>query len=227
MNYEQLPPKKTRFSQMKIMAILGILTGLFLVEACGRKINPQSADGFVENQNLQRVSWSPNDLPVNLYLDASVPQQYVPTIEKAIAIWNHVGQTIAHEDFFVLRTGDPGSPTPAQDGYNKIYFVHNWNTTTDNEQGLTTVYWAGTRIYEADVRINATGTFQYFTESTDPSRYSEVDFESLIIHELGHVLGLAHVTASDSVMQPSLADGQVRNKPGPTDYKDLASQYGT
>ena len=227
MKARQFLRKRLRVSQLRILAILFIAAGLFLVEACGRTMKAQPSCNFVENQNLQRVSWSPNDLPVNLYLDSSVPQQYIPTIEKAIAIWNQVGQSIAHEDFFVLRSGDPGSSSPTQDGYNKIYFVHTWTSTTDNEQGLTTVYWAGSRIYEANIRINATGMFQYFTSSTNPNRYSDVDFESLILHELGHALGLAHTTASDSVMQPSLANGQIRNTPGPTDYKDLACQYGT
>ena len=204
------------------MALLGILTGLFLVEACGQRLSPQPTCNFVENQQLQRVSWTTN-LPVNVYLDSSVPQSYVSSIEGAMAIWNNLGQKVANHDFFVLRSGDPGSPTPAQDGYNKIYVMHTWEPNLANEQARTTIYWEGNRIYEADTRIDAVN-FSFFTDALNPDPM-EVHLESLVLHELGHMLGLAHTTASDSVMQPSLAGGQIRTTLGTTDVKDMQCQY--
>ncbi len=204
------------------MAILGILSGIVLVEACGRRLNPQPSCNFVENQELQRVSWT-TDLPVNLYLDSSVPPDYVKPISEAIATWNALGEKINNRDFFILNDGDPGSPTPAQDGYSKIYVMHSWEHSLANEQARTTIYWEGNRIYEADMRIDA-ANFQFFTDALDRN-FAQVDLQSLVLHELGHMLGLAHTTATDSVMQPSLAGGQIRETLGQTDIKDIQCQY--
>lgn len=209
------------FRQRRLFAFLGILAGLILVQACGRQLPPQASCNFVQNQSLRRVSWNKN-VPVDLYLDASVPYDYVSSIQSAVTKWNQVGQKLQQQDFFKLKTGNPGSTTPAQDGYTKIYVLNDWEASRPTEQARTTVYWTGSRIYEADMRIN-NKNFQYFTSETPD--YSRVHLESLVVHELGHILGLAHTDAEDSVMQVTLANGKLRETPGSTDVSSLKCEY--
>lgn len=208
--------------QIRIFAVLGILAGLILVQACGRKLPAEPACGFVQNSDMQRVSWK-TDLPITMYLDASVPYDYVQSVQAAMNIWNAQGQAILKKDFFKLASGSPGSSSPALDGYSKIYYMNSWEADRPNEQARTTIYWTGARIYEADMRLNAFN-FQFYTDNTlnDPTK---VNLQSLVVHELGHVLGMAHDPVPTSVMQPSLANGLLRITPGPVDVSSLNCEY--
>ena len=69
----------------------------------------------------------------------------------------------------------------------------------------------GDYIYEADVLIDVSEAF-YFEDEALPASSGRIQFKSLIIHELGHVLGLAHVEegGTNSVMFPKLQFGQLR-----------------
>jgi hypothetical protein len=60
-------------------------------------------------------------------------------------------------------------------------------------------------IYDADVEVN---TFQS-SMSIDDVGPNDIDFNSVITHEIGHFLGLSHSTAEGSTMRPSYAPGQV------------------
>lgn len=208
-------------SQNRIFAFLGIITGLILVQACGRDLPSEVSCNFVQNQNLQRVSWNQN-VPVDLYLDNSFPQEYEPAVRAAIAEWNKVGKSSRGKEFFRLRGGSPGSSTPQQDSYTKIYLLNTWEDEKQTEQARTTIHWSGSQIYEADVRINEKDFDFYISDTPD---YSKVHLESLLIHELGHVLGLAHTTSHESVMQASLANGRSRTEPNATDIKSLTCEY--
>ena len=176
---------------------------------------------FVQNHNQQRVSWS-HDLPINIYLDNSYPQQYESAVRDAINKWNKVGRTIAGQDFFRIRANSPGAPYPAQDGYTKIYFLDSWEADKPSEQARTTVYWTGSRIYEADIRVNNKDFDFYLGNNSDPSR---VHMESLMVHELGHVLVLAHTDDHASVMQVTLANGKSRAELGDIDISSLSCEY--
>jgi hypothetical protein len=182
----------------------------------------QAACNFVQNSELQRVSWK-TDLPITMYLDASVPNDYVQSIQAAMAVWNAQGQATIGQDFFRLGTGNPGLRSPGIDGYSKIYFMSDWESDRLNEQARTTIYWTGARIYEADMRLNG-HNFQFYTDNNQAD-LSKVNLESLIVHELGHVLGMAHDPVVTSVMQPSLANGVLRVTPGAVDTQALSCEY--
>lgn len=190
-----------------------------LVQACSRPLAPQEACNFVQNSQFQRVSWK--NRHVIMYVDASVPAQFVPAIQRAADIWN---QALGENILNIRTTGGGGqSYEPAKDNYSKIYWMKTWDAHKPNEQARTTVYWAGANIYEADVRIN-NYNFEYFTDE-DTVDYQKVHLESLLVHEFGHVLGLAHVDDSTSVMQVSLANGYLRAQPGQTDLESLKCEY--
>ena len=58
------------------------------------------------------------------------------------------------------------------------------------------------------------------------SEGKSIHLESLIIHELGHVLGLKHNSDKESVMQKSLSGRTERNIIGNSDSKNIQCEYG-
>jgi hypothetical protein len=187
-------------------------------QACSRKLNPQDSCNFVQNPELQRISWK-SEGPVPLYVHESLPPEDYPSLQRAIAQYNHA---FGREVFRVIAWGVNSPSAPGRDGYSTIFKMHTWDPNKQMEQARTTIYWAGAQIYEADIRLNA-ADFQFYPGTA--TTFSEVDLESIFVHELGHVLGLAHNVTSGSVMNFSLNDGQVRRDLGSMDIQSLHCEY--
>lgn len=184
-----------------ILATCVLAIGIGL-QACGMKPAAQDSCNFVQNSDQQRVSWG-SQTPVVLYIDQSVPATYYDSIKRAAQAWNNgVGRE-------VVKIGGLTSnrPSSSPDGINLIYFQRNWDGER-SEQARTTIYWAGDRIYEADIKVNDRD-FDFFGADTPTA--GKLDMESLMIHEIGHVLGLRHMETAGSVMQPTLSGATTFN----------------
>jgi hypothetical protein len=190
-----------------------------LMQACSRPLAPQESCNFVQNPEQQRVSWNRN-VPVKLYLHKSVPQEAYAAIDRAVEEINLKAGN-GHDLLKIIARGADGALNPQKDGYSMIYWFKEWDGNR-SEQARTTIYWQGAEIFEADMRINA-ATFSY-NEGVD-SNFTNVDLQSLVLHELGHVLGLAHNATTGSVMNITLEDGQDRRKLGTVDLASLKCEY--
>lgn len=202
------------------LAIAIIVAGAALMQACSRPLPPQESCNFVQNPDLQRVSWR-GHLPIHLNLHKSVPKEAYDAIDRAVAEYNlKVGG--GQEVFRIDERGKDGELDPEKDGVSMIYWFDTWDPNKPTEQARTTIYWTGTEIFEADMRINAHNfTFNYGTETS----FGDVDLDSLVLHELGHALGLAHNPTHGSVMNITLDNGQVRRKLGDVDMTSLKCEY--
>lgn len=216
---------------MRFLKALPILNGLLRLAitlgtaatllACGRKIQPQDSCNFVMNSQLQRVTWGPAG-EAKLFVHSSVPPRYYQAIENAVETWNHqLGKSFLKIEGWGITDHD----VPDKDGYSMIYWMTSWDKDKPTEQARTTIYWTGSVIYEADMRINADPSDFTYYDGKGPQDPRSVDLQSLVLHELGHVLGLAHVTDQPSVMQPTLAVNTLRLNPTNEDVKDLACGY--
>lgn len=207
---------KARLAVLLSIAVLGAL----LTQACSRPLNPQDSCNFVQNPELQRVSWNKR-LPVKLYIHESVPREAYPAIDRAIREYNlRLGN--GGEIFRIVARGVSGDLNPRKDGYSIMYWFNTWDPAKKSEQARTTIYWTGTEIFEADIRVNAADFKYYYGENTN---FSEVDLTSLLVHELGHALGLGHTVTSGSVMNFTLDEGQNRRKLGESDLANLRCEY--
>lgn len=192
---------------------------LFLIglEGCGPNIKEEAECGFVQNAYGQRVSWN-DSAPVGLYLHESFPAAMIPGLEKAIAHWS---QVLGRPAFRIIQNGYQ-SPGPRQDGVNVIYWMNTWEANKRTEQARTSVYWVGDQIREADIKINDHNFDMYLDTPRSPL---DVHFESLMLHELGHVLGLKHKDDSQSVMSTYLASSVVRTQISKADQENLKCEY--
>lgn len=198
--------------------IVSLLIIAAISQACARRMEPQESCNFVQNSNLQRVSASKSS-PLRFYVHSSVPQEAYPAIEAAIQTWN---SAIGGKNLITIVAWGSGGGAPARDGYSTIYWSNTWEPNKPNEQARTTIYWTNDQIYEADIRLN---DFHFdFYLGSDPV-FNGVDLQSLIVHELGHALGLSHISSQQSVMEQSLASGKPRRELEKVDIDSLRCEY--
>lgn len=188
---------RIRMAHRSLILIAAIALLVLTMQACGQKPLPQESCNFVQNSDRQRVSWGA-ETPVTFYIDPSFPKAYYGAVQAAADHWNNaIGRALIRIGGV---TGSAGAP--AQDNVNVIYWMTAWDTAQTSEQARTTIYWSGVRIYEADLRINARDHDFFWKAEPVPGA---LDVESLLVHEFGHGLGLAHANATGSVMVKSLA----------------------
>lgn len=206
------------------MKSLGILatTFLFILTACSGYKNAgtneaslPSCNGFALNSFGQQLYWQPK-FPIKIAINESVPDSYRGAIDRALKHWNDA----ANFEIFILESNINRSTDPKEDGSNVIYWRLNWDKVKSDLQASTNLYWTNQETREADILLNA----QNF-KITDNPKEDEIDLESLLVHELGHILGLGHVDSKDSVMISKLAFGEKRRQPFESDLKNLSCRY--
>lgn len=159
-------------------------------------------NGFITN--IFGEPRMPMKLPVQMILHESFPKEHIQTLKNAMDVWNKS----SGKKLLVLKDGVTKNKQD-RDGLNVIYWETNWDKE-ENYEGLTINYFLMTPITESDVIINS----RYVTKE-------HIDFETLLIHELGHVLGLDHSEDNDSVMLPTLPAYTQRHALGWQDKSNL------
>lgn len=204
---------------MKKMITTLVLLPLTLIafQACGPKFKSQEDCGFVQNVYGQRISWK-GKFPVPIYIHSSVPEQFIPVIESSFRVW----EESAGKQLFYIAGISGGPNEPRRDGVNTIYWMNTWESNRSQEQARTSVYWEGDEIRESDMRINAKD-FTFYDQV--PVDGKDVHLESLIVHELGHVLGLKHQDGASSVMATYLQSSTVRTTLTNNDLNSIRCEY--
>lgn len=220
---------KCGFSK-KILVSLTLLLAQFLIEGCSKgfilRIGDQdlfafgAVDGcnFVQNSQGVRISWK-SSVPAHFIITSTVPAKYDQAIINAANTWN------ARKRMNLIEVHrDNSYPTNSgNDGTNGIYFLNTWDSSEVKEQGRTAIKWDISKIRDADIKINAQN-FKFFSEE-DSDKSGKISIESLILHEMGHALGLKHIEDSSSSMQPYLPSAVSRNQPGDVDINSLNCEY--
>jgi hypothetical protein len=203
--------------KLKAIALSIIIASSVGLIGCQPKLAPESDCNFVMSSQIQRVSWKGN-LPIKLYISPDVPAELRESVRIAASQWNY---KLSKEAIVVLES-DNIPLAPEKDGVNVIYWQTTWADDKTSEQARTTIHWKGDVISEADVLVNAKDHTYSAFGALEPTK---IDFTSLMVHELGHVLGLQHVQSSPSVMAPTLAQSTQRIVPTETDLNSLKCEY--
>lgn len=210
--------------------ILSFIAAFVVFSSCQKK--PQNECGFVQNIYGQRISWK-SDKPVDLYIHSSVPMALRSSIYKAAATWE---SQIGHPVFRISEDSSKVSASPSRDQKNGIYFLPKWESDKTSEQGRTSVYWASDTIVEADILVNASDFAYYGTENSKTlyggfrmkqsgrTILDGYNFEALMLHEMGHMLGLKHQEGS-SVMKTYLGAFENRTRLAAVDQKMISCEY--
>lgn len=211
----------------KSLGVMLTLVSALVISACAPKA--QEDCGFVQNVYGERISWK-STMPITMYLHQDVPQSMEAPILAAAKTWNDTMGRIVFNIVTYPRITGPANPH--KDGYNVIYSLNSWESSRNSEQGRTSVYWIGDLIKEADIRLNAydfnfywqTGTLSQASSSFYSSG-ANVNLEALVLHELGHVLGLKHRDGENSVMATYLGSGEDRTRLSSNDIASLRCEY--
>ncbi len=216
------------YFDMKLNYFLRFIMFVFIGAALNACAPKKSEDcGFVQNVYGQRISWK-TSTPIQLYVSQNVPASLRPAIHRAAASWE---QTLGRKVFEVIEENSSQTSTPGRDKKNGIYFLSQWESDRKSEQGRTSVYWAGDEIQEADIRINS-ADFNYYDQNpqqlvrTASNKTSAgYNFEALVLHELGHFLGLKHRESMGTVMAKELGAYSDRIKLASVDAESVQCEY--
>lgn len=201
----------------RLLMLVLLLNSILLIQACGRPVPEEDPCHFVVNQKGQRVSWGGQT--IRMFVHDSVPAIYRDAIREAADVWNDkLGERVLE-----VSIGATGPVAPTRDGYSTINYLDTWEENKSNEQARTTVYWTGSQVYEADIRIN-NKNFDFYVGDEEPD-FSKVHMKSLMVHEFGHVLGLGHIEEKSSVMYPTLLNGLVRTDLSFVDLSSVRCEY--
>ena len=203
---------------LKWIVVAALITAGFTLNACAPKTpSAQDADGYVQNVYGERISWK-GAVPITLYIHESA-DPYRAAIESAAKTWEAAA---GHKLFNIVATKLTGPILPAKDGMSVIYLMNTWEPELISQQARTSVYWVGDQIQEADMRINAKFSF-YWNQA--PSTLQAVNIEALVLHEMGHILGLKHRDDDPSVMATYLSSNTNRTNLYPDDINSLKLEY--
>lgn len=156
---------------------------------------------------------------MHFIITSTVPRKYDEAIIKAAETWNQRKRMTLIE----VHRDDKYPDSAANDGTNGIYFLNTWDSNESKEQGRTAIKWDISKIRDADIKINAQN-FKFYIEGEEETA-GKISIESLILHEMGHALGLKHIEDSSSSMQPYLSAAKSRISPGDVDINSLNCEY--
>jgi hypothetical protein len=195
----------------------------FLLSSCGLipdgklAVSSEESCGYMQDTYGRRVSWK--SMNPTLYLSNSIPEEYREVVIEAAQKWNLASRRSLLK---ILPMPEGAASEPAKDGLSGIYWLTDWPEESRYVQGVTRLYYSGNRAYEGDIRVNAK-YFQYFKDISESA--GQIHLESLLVHELGHYIGLKHYMNVLTVMEPWLSANFKRTELSAVDLESLSCEY--
>lgn len=233
---------------MKSIALF-FLCGILLSSCLKSDENKTSSGGTAEVTATTPVKWSASALSgggldikigddiINGFVAADLDGSGRNPVEQMMKQWN---DSTSAMNFFRLSAGSTTNKdldsisSYLNDGELGVYRSDTWITGVSSQALAITAYKAFHRnagtsdhhleIVHADVILNYRD-YDFTTDSSDNFFY---DFQSVVLHELGHAIGLKHVESSstNSVMRPYLGRSDVSRSISSYDANSVQSLYG-
>jgi hypothetical protein len=162
-----------------------------------------------------------NGMPANSFTTAVLPR-----VQEAFLNWTSTRVACTSWSSTYDGTFSSPSDTTAVNGndmQNRVIWLGgaNWRYAASTLGLTTTLYYPNTgEIIDADMELNDNVTW------ANTGSANSYDYESVVLHEAGHFLGLDHTNnVSAAVMYPTVANGQIKRSLYTTDVNDVCGVY--
>lgn len=210
---------------MKALRWIIALMFLLLTTACVLEKEPPAPEescNFQQDAYLQRIHWYGQTMTI--YADASLSPRHIEALQTAIAVWNDTFvNALGRKEIFAYAGVMPQITGAAKDGRNVVTIPEVWpGKSVENAHTIVTA--KGDSVIDADIELNGN---KRFSAQADVVQSNEIDLEALLIHELGHALGLKDLDeAEHTIMYGYLwAGASDRRSIGPMDVDALRCEY--
>jgi hypothetical protein len=188
-----------------------------------------SANGGTYSASLSPAKWPSNSVfPISLKLSNDFAANELAAINNSANAWSDsVGNQLNFFNTVNQNISEKSSLGSYEDSIYGVYKVFSWPSSLPSS-ALAVTQIRGIQksssitITHADILIN----YDYFSFTTDGSW--GYDLETVILHELGHFLGLYHdnTAMGESVMYPTISRYSDNKAPKASDSTTLRAKYG-
>lgn len=193
----------------KIIKILALIVIIPLIQSCGNQLKSKTYSyGDYRWVGKSHVVY---EFPLSMKAEMEV---------SVMGIADHINSDILGKNMIVVRWVDynPNSYNGNMDGKNRIYFLEEGNPQItkhfSNDTLAVTVLWGqGRNILETDISFLGGNVEDYYFEGFHNSTGYDFDFWGILLHEMGHSLGLDHDdTEGGSAMSSSIGRGDISKR---------------
>lgn len=215
---------------MKATALI-LIFSIFLI-SCGKETQSEFYYDDPHAEYLGARAWKSQDLPIFIKVPNSL-SQFKEHIINAGSQWDMaLGQPVFIFEFDAVPDYQyTSSSASLKDSVFGLFRQRVWNFSSIGNTVLayTSSLSQGNSIIHADIIFNFEN-YLFADYDYPPAGVGEnfVDFESVLVHELGHFLGLGHAKADEdiySVMLPTLRKGAARRELSLSDIEKIRSLY--
>ena len=217
-------------SLLRRKLIFGIV--FFQLASCGKAINETESNFSPLTVDMESMRWGMEDFPLNIKVSENLNVRSQALIGSSLDEWERA----VNIDFFqALETTPVLNFSKLSDYYYKDKLVHGIYLADTKVEELSTPTLAVTQIIfytnretpskpyyhivHTDIVING---YDY-TFSTNPFDNSSYYLLTLVLHEVGHVLGLGH--QNQGIMYPSMSTQDKQESLNPFDVNLISEKY--
>jgi hypothetical protein len=179
----------------------------------------------------QVMPWKMTTNSVSYRINSYLPYEADAPTDRGAATWTNVGSRLVFSNGGLTGTEDVSQSSSTDvPGVQIQSRPTSYYPSSSNWSGIAVRTAAtSTTTSDADIVVNAdkiaAGAYYYGT-GTPPSGQS--DYESMIVHEFGHVAGFDHDVNSSAycIMKPTIVGNQVWRTPCSTEVTGLKNKYG-
>ncbi|MBY0415798.1 MAG: matrixin family metalloprotease [Bdellovibrionales bacterium] len=198
-----------------------LFTFTFLISSCKQTTTTsQTTTGNIGSCIIGK--WSSGSLPLNLKMSSEFSGDYTNSdlvgglnpLEQVAQAWNNAtlpSTTLITTPFPIASTTGYSSTSSFRDGEIGIYKSHSWfSGVSSGALAITQFYGVVTaspalggqyiNLTHADIIVNYRDYGSRITMSYNP--FVEFDLPTIVLHEMGHLVGLCHESSRPSVMAP-------------------------
>ena len=215
--------------------LLVFFSSLVFFNSCHVDDNAPVSQGSTDIKFADNLSakWPRVKFPLNVQVSTDFTNEEIMKLKIMEEEWDNA---VSDVSFFItppsqIAPTDYSNIELYQDGIIGIYKSDNWFDDVDENALAVTQYFATKvsqggveylELYHADIIVN----YRDFSFSIDP-KFGEYDLPSVVLHELGHLLGLKHENDLfvDSIMHPYMLTQTIERVLYPADEYEISSNY--